>query len=129
MLPIEFVKAMSVEEVRVRLRSGRGYSALIVDDTLAGVDRDLVELAREGGCAVLVVDSGRAARQWSELGASARLTSPFSRDELLQVLQQAATPISESTASHVAERSEPEAPGFRGQLVAVTGPGGTGRST
>ena len=28
MLPIEFVKAMSVEEVRVRLRSGRGYSAL-----------------------------------------------------------------------------------------------------
>ena len=36
MLPVEFVKAMSVEEVRVRLRSGRGYSALLVDDSLAG---------------------------------------------------------------------------------------------
>ena len=43
MLPIEFVKAMSVEEVRVRLRSGRGYSALLIDDSLPGADRDLVE--------------------------------------------------------------------------------------
>ena len=97
MLPIEFVKAMSVEEVRVRLRSGRGYSALLVDDSLPGVDRDLVELAREGGCAVLVVDSGRASRQWGELGASALLAGTFARDELLQVLQQVATPITRST--------------------------------
>ncbi|MEQ1786458.1 MAG: hypothetical protein ABL966_05350, partial [Acidimicrobiales bacterium] len=56
MLPVEFVKAMSVEEVRVRLRSGRGYSALLVDDSLSGLDRDLVDLAREAGCSVIVVD-------------------------------------------------------------------------
>ena len=73
MLPIEFVKSMSVEEVRARLRSGRGFSALLIDDSLAGLDRDLVELARDAGCAVIVVDSGRSARQWGELGVSAVL--------------------------------------------------------
>jgi MinD-like ATPase involved in chromosome partitioning or flagellar assembly len=128
MLPIEFVKAMSVEEVRVRLRAGRGYSALVVDDSLAGVDRDLVELAREAGCAVVIVDSGRGSRQWGELGASALLTSPFARDELLQVLQQVATPIARSLGiSHPSP--ETQAIGYRGRLVAVTGAAGTGRST
>jgi hypothetical protein len=129
MLPVEFVKAMSVEEVRVRLRSGRGYSALLVDDSLAGVDRDLVELAREGGCAVLVVDSGRASRQWGELGASALLAGTFARDELLQVLKQVATPISRSTGESPQPTTEIHPTGFRGRLVAVTGAAGTGRST
>jgi len=129
MLPVEFVKAMSVEEARVRLRSGRGYSALLVDDSLAGVDRDLVELAREGGCAVLVVESGRVTRAWGELGASAALPATFGRDELLQVLVQVATPIARTTGTSTAQAPDAARPGFRGRLVAVTGPGGTGRST
>ena len=129
MLPVEFVKAMSVEEVRVRLRSGRGYSALLVDDSLPGVDRDLVELAREGGCAVLVVDSGRGSRRWGELGASALLAGTFARDELLQVLQQVATPITRSTAVSSELSVDPHPTGFRGRLVAVTGAPGVGRST
>jgi hypothetical protein len=128
MLPIEFVKAMSVEEVRVRLRSGRGYSALVVDDSLPGVDRDLVELARDAGCAVLVVDSGRAVRQWSELGASALLPPTFGRDELLQVLSQTSTPIIQATGA-AGPVEETATTGFRGHLVAVTGASGTGRST
>jgi hypothetical protein len=126
MLPIEFVKAMSVEEVRVRLRSGRGYSALLVDDTLAGFDRDVVELARDAGCAVVVVDSGRTQRAWSALGASAVLPVAFSRDALLQTLVQVATPIPRGTA---APQEPPTPGGYRGRLVAVTGSGGTGRST
>jgi hypothetical protein len=129
MLPIEFVKAMSVEEVRVRLRSGRGYSALLVDDSLAGLDRDLVELARESGCAVVVVESGRANRAWTELGASAVLTSSFGREELLQALAQVATPIARTTANSSAHADEPTTEGYRGRLVAVTGACGTGRST
>lgn len=129
MLPVEFVKAMSVEEARVRLRSGRGYSALLVDDSLAGVDRDLVELAREGGCAVVVVDSGRSPRAWGELGASAVLPATFGRDELVQVLVQVATPITRTTGASPAQARDASLPGFRGRLVAVTGPGGTGRST
>jgi Mrp family chromosome partitioning ATPase len=128
MLPVEFVKAMSVEEVRVRLRSGRGYSALVVDDSLAGVDRDLVDLAREVGCAVVVVDSGRISRAWGELGVSAVLPAAFERDDLVQVLTQVASPIVR-TAERAAGVAAGATPGFRGQLVAVTGPGGTGRST
>ena len=129
MLPVEFVKAMSLEEVRVRLRAGRGYSALLVDGLLVGVDRDLVELAREAGCAVVVVDSGRATRSWGELGASAVLPAGFGRDELVQVLTQVATPIARTTGAAIVTIAREGSPGFRGHLVAVTGAGGTGRST
>src|SRR5688572_23476063 len=127
-LPAEFVKAMSVEEVRVRLRSGRAYSALLADDSLPGVDRDLVELAREAGCAVIVVDDGRANRPWGELGASGRLPEAFGREHLLQVLAQTATPIAR-TPDATASSAPTQAPGYRGYLVAVTGAAGTGRST
>lgn len=129
MLPVEFVKAMSVEEVRVRLRSGRGYSALLADDSLSGLDRDLVDLAREAGCAVIVVDGGRITRGWASLGASAVLPAPFSRDELAQVLAQVATPIARTTGTGAAPAERPATRGYRGRLVAVTGAGGTGRST
>lgn len=129
MLPVEFVKAMSLEEVRVRLRSGRGYSALLVDDSLVGVDRDLVELAREAGCAVVVVDGGRVARAWGDLGVSANLPAAFGRDELLQALTQVATPLPRNAGTTTAGAPATTAPGFRGRLVAVTGAGGTGRST
>jgi hypothetical protein len=128
-LPVEFVKNMSVEEVRVRLRSGRGYSALLIDDAIPGLDRDLVDLALEVGCAVIVVDSGRGRLSWSELGTSALLPAEFGRGELLQVLSQVATPIarSDDAADSTAHLDGPT--GYRARLVAVTGPGGTGRST
>lgn len=129
MLPVEFVKAMSVEEVRVRLRSGRGYSALLADDALTGLDRDLLEQAREAGCAVLVVDGGRVQRSWADLGASAVLPATFGRDDLLHALTQVATPIAR-TAGVAPGRPEATPPdGYRGRLVAVTGPGGAGGST
>jgi MinD-like ATPase involved in chromosome partitioning or flagellar assembly len=128
MLPVEFIKAMSLEEVRVRVRSGRGYSALLVDDSLPGLDRDLVERAREAGCAVIIVDGGRAQRAWGDLGASGVLPTGFGRDDLLQLLTQVAMPVSRNPDAAVAP-AEPISTGFRGQLVAVTGAGGTGRST
>lgn len=129
MVPVEFLKAMSIEEVRVRLRSGRGYSALLVDDSLAGLDRDLVELAREAGCAVVVVDGGRVVRAWGDLGASAVLPATFGRDELVQTLTQVAQPIARSTGPAHEDEPLAERPGYRGRLVAVTGAGGVGRST
>lgn len=128
-LPIEFVKAMSAEEVRVRIRSGRGHSALLVDASLAGLDRDLVEGAQAAGCAVIVVLDGRTPDRRHQLGASADLAADFQRDDLLSVLGQVATPI-ERLGEPVT--TAPEAPpelGYRGRLVAVTGPGGTGSSS
>ncbi len=128
-VPVEFVKAMSMEEVRVRLRAGRSYSALIVDDTLVGLDRDLVELAHGAGCAVIVVTSGRTSRAWTDLGASAQLPSGFGRTELLQVLSQTSTPIARGVEPAVDDTGSTAPSGFRGRLVTVTGPGGTGAST
>ncbi len=127
-LPVEFVKAMSLEEVRVRLRSGRGYSALLIDDSVTGLDRDVVSLALEAGCAVVLVGGGRAASRWTELGASAALPGDFGRGDLVQVLDQVATPIARA-GDLVAAPAEVPTSGYRGRLVAVTGAGGTGRST
>lgn len=124
---VEFVKAMSVEEVRVRLRSGRGYSALIADDGLPGLDRDLVDLAREVGASVIVVDGGRGSRSLAELGVSAVLPPSFSPEDLLQTLGQVATPISRATGAPGPVTGRPG--GYRGRLLAVSGAGGTGTST
>lgn len=131
-LPVELVKTVSVEEVRSRLRSGRAFSALLVDDAVPGLERDLFDLAAASGCAVVVVDAGRTSRSWVELGAAATLPPAFDAHALLQVLGQVARPIG-AEGGVVAERLDPtsapvddEPPG---RLVAVTGAGGTGAST
>ncbi|MDQ1375241.1 MAG: hypothetical protein QOJ09_2579, partial [Actinomycetota bacterium] len=38
-IPIEFVKCVSVEDLGARLRSGRRFSALLVDAGMPGLDR------------------------------------------------------------------------------------------
>ena len=52
-VPVEFVKCVSVEELRARLLSGRPHSAALLDGRLAGVDRDLLDLAAEHRCPAL----------------------------------------------------------------------------
>ncbi len=133
-IPVEFLKAMSVEEVRVRLRTGRGFSALLVDDSVIGVDRDLVDVAMEAGCAVVLVDGGRAAALASDLGASGVLPSGFGREELLQVLAEVATPLSRPgdavpTIAQAAVGRGDGGSAYQGRLVAVIGARGAGRST
>src|SRR5687767_5856859 len=86
-IPIEFVKCVTLEEVRARLASGRAFSALLVDGGLSGVDRDLIDAAREGGCAVIVIEDDRVRRDWLALGASAVLPPELSRAGLLDVLE------------------------------------------
>lgn len=129
-VPVEFVKAVSLEEVRVRLRSGRGYSALLVDDSVGGLDRDLIDAALEAGTAVVLIDSGRAASAWMELGASAVLPHDFERADLVQVLAQVAKPMTRATGVVATIREPDERPTpYQGRLVGVAGAGGTGTST
>ena len=133
-LPIELVKTVSVEEVRARLRSGRAFSALIVDDLVPGLDRDLFEEAARAACAVVLVDSGRSGRRWADLGAATVLAPDFDEAALLQALTQVARPIGGEVSASAAAASEAiTAPGGRdgpcGQLLAVMGAGGTGAST
>jgi len=124
----EFVKCLSAEEVRARLSSGRPFSALLIDATLPSLDRDLVDAARADGCAVLVVDDPRRARDWTTVGASATLAAPFDRKQLLDVLTGHVSLI--GSADRIVDGpGAPTGRGWRAPLVAVTGPGGTGAST
>ena len=128
-LPAEFVRCISTEEVRARLASGRPFSALVADAGLPTVDRDLVAAASTAGCSVLVVDDGRATRDWLELGVARVLPPAFGRDELVAALTSCAQPVrrGEADAGHLLARHAPAA--WRGSVAAVTGPGGTGVST
>ena len=124
---MDFVKTVSVEEVRSRLASGRPFSALLVDGGLPGIDRDLLELAAEEGCAVIVVTDGTG-RDWTSVGATTTLPEDFGRDELDAVLAEHARPIGRAD-DLPGQVDHPEMlPGFRARTIAVTGPGGTGRS-
>lgn len=125
-LPLEFVKCLSASELRARLASGRAWSAVLVDGGAVGVDRDLLDSARVAGAAALVVDDGRAPRDWASLGATATTAPPVSASELLALLDAHAVPV--DRVDRVAPTTGPSPPRWQGTLVAVTGPGGTGAS-
>lgn len=131
-VPIDLVRCMSTEEVVARLGSGRPFSAVVVDAGLPRVDRDLVDTARRAGCAVVIVGDGRSGRDWSALGATAVLSDGFDAADLLSVLRDHAAPI--GRVVDVGPTSvDPLVPtsvdGWRGRLVAVTGPAGCGATT
>ncbi|MEA2842489.1 MAG: hypothetical protein QOJ69_160, partial [Actinomycetota bacterium] len=128
-LPADFLKCVSAEEVRARLASGQPFSALIADSGLPAVDRDLLAAASAADCAVLIVDDGRATRDWPALGAARVLAPSFTRDELVTALVACARTIRRSEAPAAELLARPIAPRWRGTVVAVTGPGGTGVST
>jgi hypothetical protein len=125
--PVDFVRCVSAEELRARLGSGRAFSAVLVDGAVGGLDRDLVDAAREAGAAVVVVDDGTRARDWQQLAVDGVLAAPFSRQDLVALLEARATSVSAVRPLPVADEEVVE--GRRGHLFAVTGAGGTGAST
>ncbi|MGH9102226.1 MAG: hypothetical protein ACRDYD_04475 [Acidimicrobiales bacterium] len=125
-VPVEFVKCVSVDEMRVRLEGSRAFSAALVDGDLSGLDRDLVDLALSSGCPVIVVGDRAEGRDWSGLGAAAELRRSFDREQLLAALRAHGRAL--STPDLGPHRQEPPAPAM-GTTVALCGPGGTGTST
>ena len=125
-VPVEFVKCVSVEEVRARVTGGRAVSALLVDAQRTGVDRDLLDLARNAGAAVLVVGDER--RDWVSLGASVQLPPVFSRADFVAALASHASPINHTDLTIESKATVVDGD-WRASLVAVTGAGGTGTST
>lgn len=126
-LAMDFVKTVSTDEVRARLDSGRPFSALLIDSGVAGIDRDLLEAAKERGCAVIVITDD-SSRDWRTVGAATTLPSDFDRSALESVLAEFAAPIGTADDLPGQPRSDDPEPGFRARTVVVTGPGGTGRS-
>ncbi|MCH1450269.1 MAG: hypothetical protein L7U66_00580 [Acidimicrobiales bacterium] len=127
-VPIDFVKCVSVEEVRVRLATGRPYSALLVGGDATGLDRDLIDTTRATGAAVVVIGP-TSPRDWNDLGVDRLLPSSFERADLMAVLNECAPPISRVAATVEIDADATTDTTWRGHLVAVTGSGGTGTST
>lgn len=129
-IPVDFVKCVSVEEVRARLNSGRSFSAVLFDAATTGMDRDLIDIALQSGAAVLVVDDGRASRDWLALGATALLPEDFHRGELMDQLDRHGRPLDRSedqpTSGTLTDITSAD---WSGRLVAVTGGHGAGTST
>ncbi len=128
-LPVEFVKCVSAQEVRVRLASGRRFSAALVDSGAHGLDRDLLDQLRDAGVAVVVVEDGHAPTDWVALGAAAVLPSTPSRAEVLDVLATHAAMVDGVDLDPLEATDQPLDLARRGQLVAVTGPSGVGASS
>lgn len=128
-VPVEFVKCVSVAETRARLATGRQFSLLLVDAGTIGVDRDLVDEAARQGCPTVVVGTAATTRADGELGVRHQLPLAFTRGELLDALVEHGCLVAGAD-----ELPDPAAPAditspWRGRVIAVTGAGGTGRST
>lgn len=131
-IPADFVKCIAPEEMRVRLTSGRPFSALLVDAATGAVDRDLLDTAARQQVAVLVVDGSApgAGPDWRGLGAAAVLPADLRRETLLDALAEHARMIGAVADLPVDAATGPtDVPARLGTLVAVTGSGGSGAST
>jgi len=127
-IPVEFVKCMSAGELRAHLASSRPFSALLVDGASPALDRDLVDRARDAGCAVIVVDDVRVTRDWIALGADAVVNPVFERKDLVDVLARYASEVARGDSAPGDTAEVPWA-GWRARVAMVCGPGGTGAST
>jgi len=125
-IPVDFVKCVSPDEARARLSSGRAFSAVLIGGDVAGMDRDLIETARDAGAAAVVVGPVTD-REWDDLGVAAVLPADFDRTALLSVLRECSRPIPRVAALPPSVPADNES-AWRGRLIAVTGPGGTGAS-
>ncbi|RMH80321.1 MAG: hypothetical protein D6683_05310 [Actinomyces sp.] len=124
-VPVEFVKCVSAEELRARLAGGRTFSAVVVGDDVPSLDRDLLGAARDRGVPVLVV-GGASPHDWTALGAAAVLPPDFERDQLVETLGGVARPV--SRVPDPLETAPRAAPLWQGRLIAVIGGGGAGTS-
>jgi hypothetical protein len=127
-LPAEFHKCLSAMHVRQRLDGLQLHSALIVEEGIADIDRDLIEAARRADCPTFVISDTTNPQAWIELGAVAVLPTDLNPTLLLQALSAHSKIISASrddesagTVDHLTQS--------QGRLIAVCGAGGTGAST
>lgn len=128
-IPADFVKCISSEELRVRLTSGRPFSALLIDAATGAVDRDLLDTAARHQVSVLVVDASPR-RSWLELGAAGVLAPDMRREQLLDALSEHSRMIGSATDLPLDPTDDaPRHAAAPGTLVAVTGAGGVGTST
>ncbi|HEX2575589.1 MAG TPA: hypothetical protein VHK88_04520, partial [Aquihabitans sp.] len=127
-VPIDFVKCVSVEELRARVASGRRFSAALVDGRLPAVDRDLLATLADQRIAPLVVGPSDGP-DWPSLGAAARLAEPLDPGALVEALEAHSAPVGLGDDTPGVDAAPLPSATWRGRLVAVTGRSGSGVST
>jgi MinD-like ATPase involved in chromosome partitioning or flagellar assembly len=126
-VPVEFVKCVSLTELRARLEGTRAHSAVMVDSGMPGLDRDLLAQVTRTGAAAIVVAPPPTAHRWRAMGAAATADADFTPDDLVALLRDHAPPATHPREAPPTEGRVLEAQPT-GRLVAVTGAGGTGTS-
>lgn len=127
--PIEFVKCVSLEELRARVQSGRPFSAALLDGRLPAVDRDLLASLSDVGIPSLVVRAGGSPTDWLQLGAAAVLPTELTRHDLVDALVDNARQIAPAARELIDLAGHTLPSAWLGRVVAVTGRSGAGCST
>lgn len=121
-LPASVTKCVSVGEVRQRLNSLQTFSVLLIEDSLLLSDVGLIEAAKVADVPVIVIGATSQDER-----VAAHLPFDFSPSLLLNTLASNARVLSadvENVSAIVEEFAS-----WRGKLITVCGPGGTGAST
>jgi len=127
--PIEFVKCVSVEELRARVQSGRPFSAALLDGRLPVVDRDLIASLADLDIPTLIVRADGSPTDWKQIGAATSLPTALPRHELIDALAEHARQIAPAERSLIEAGHTSLPPAWLGRVVAVTGRSGAGAST
>ncbi len=128
-IPVDFSKCVSSAELSQRLSSMQRFSALLVDATAAGLDRDLISRAFDAGVPTLIIDDNTPNfDHWIDLGAVSVLSSELDPSDLLLALSIHASPVGPNREVEIMAAVD-EFTAWTGQLIAVCGPGGTGVSS
>lgn len=125
----EYTQAISIDEVRAVLGSGRKVSAVVVGATTHGLDREFVALASSLDVAVLVVVDRPDGHDWDSLGVCTVLAEGFAPDELRDALDRHARPIEPNATRTSAVSVAVDGEDDLAPLITVIGAGGSGVST
>lgn len=127
-VPADFVKCLSVAEVKQKLNALQPTSILMLEAGTPGVDADLIHSVRSHEIATVVVCPKDLQQKWLDIGATAVLPQSFSPPELLNVLSAHGSLITRTSNEEIAQ-AVADITSHTGKLIAVCGPGGTGTST
>lgn len=128
-IPAEFVKCVGPEDLLARVRSGRSFSAVLIDGGLPGIDRDLLSQAGSTGALVIVVRDPRITVDWEQAGADAVLEPTFGPGKLLDLLAGTARLIPRTHTEDSTLYAESGDSPIRGHVISIVGGGGVGTST
>ncbi len=123
-LPLDATTCVSADELRA-LVADTPVDLAIVEAGLPGVDRVLADAVRRSGTALAVVTTPTLTPAAERLDPDVLLPADFDAQALAAVLQAHART---QVPPHPAQEPDPTTEGC-GELIAVTGPGGTGAST